>query len=187
MHPRFVAASRRQVIELGLVILPPLVIVQGMKAESIAVLRKALLRLEHGELLEICQRLIRFKKENKELLTYLLFLANDEPAFAEYLCEEIDEAFLLRPNMHKKTLRKTIRWMDKCVRISGVKETEVQVRIHFCRALNESETPYRRSRVMTNMYTGQIKKATRAIEKFHDDVKREYEHELHELERHVEG
>lgn len=158
-----------------------------MKAESIAVLKKALLRLEHGELLETCVRLIRFKKENKELLTYLLFLSDDEPSFVAYLCEEIDEAFLLRPDMHKKTLRKLIRWMDKCVRISGVKETEVQVRIHFCRALNESETHYRRSRVMTNMYIGQIKKATRAIEKFHEDVKREYEHELHELERYADS
>ena len=157
-----------------------------MKAEPIAVLKKALLRLEHGELLDVCQRLIRFKKENKELLTYLLFLSDDEQSFVDYLCDEIDESFRDHPNAHKKTLRKIIRWMDKCVRISGVKETEVQVRIHFCQALNNSDTPYLRSRVMTNMFKGQIKKATKAIEKFHDDVKREYEYELEELARHVE-
>lgn len=157
-----------------------------MKAESIAVLKKALLRLEHGELLDICQRLIRFKKENKELLTYLLFLSDDEQSFVDYLCGEIDESFIEHPNSHKKTLRKVIRWMDKCIRISGVKDTEAQVRIHFCRALNESKTNYLRSRVMTNMYTGQIKKATRAIEKFPDGAKREYEFELQELARRVE-
>jgi len=77
-----------------------------MKAASIAELKKELIRLEHGELLEACLRLARFKKDNKELLTYLLFLCQDEPAFANSLCHEIDEQFSLTPNAHKKTLRK---------------------------------------------------------------------------------
>ena len=152
-----------------------------MKAASIAELKKALVRLEHGELLEACLRLVRFKKDNKELLTYLLFMAHDEQAFAEYLCSEIDEHFLNKPSLHKKTVRSIIRWTNKVLRFTKVNDTEVQVRLHFCRRLRDSETPLRRSRVLFNMYQGQLKKVSKIIEKMHDDVRREIETEISEL------
>lgn len=155
-----------------------------MNAASIAELKKALVQLDQDELLNACLRLARFKKENKELLTYLLFLSDDEQAYASYLCEEIDMHFSTTPNAQKKTLRKIIRWMDKCLRFSGVKETEVRVRLHFCRALKESKTPFRTSRVMTNMFTGQLKKIRKAMEKFHADLKFDINQELREIESH---
>ena len=153
-----------------------------MKAASIAELKKALVRLDQGELLDACLRLARFKKDNKELLTYLLFLSEDEQGYANCLCDEIDQQFKLTPNAHKKTLRKTIRWIDKCLRFTGNKDTEVQVRLHFCRSLRASETPYRKSKVMTNMYNGQIKKTRKAIEKFHEDLKFDTERDIQKLE-----
>ena len=84
-----------------------------MKAASIAVLKKELMKLEHGDLLEACLRLARFKKDNKELLTYLLFLMPRRTGFRQHACaKEINEQFSLTPNAHKKTLRKVIRWMN---------------------------------------------------------------------------
>ena len=153
-----------------------------MKAASIAELKKELVKLEHGDLLEACLRLARFKKDNKELLTYLLFLCQDEQAFANSLCQEIDEQFLLTPNAHKKTLRKVIRWMNKCLRFTKVKDTEIQVRLHFCRSLRSSKTPIRRSKVVTNMYSGQLKKVRTIIEKLHDDIKFDVEQEVERLQ-----
>ena len=153
-----------------------------MKAASIADLKKELVRLEHGELLDACLRLARFKKDNKELLTYFLFLSQDEQAFANSLCSEIDEQFRLTPNAHKKTLRKLIRWMNKCLRFTKVKDTEIQVRLHFCRALRASKTPIRHSKVVVNMYNGQLKKVRKVIEKLHDDIRREVEYEIQTLE-----
>ena len=125
---------------------------------------------------------MRFKKDNKELLTYLLFLAEDENAYVRLLCDEIDEQFLCTPNMHKKTLRKVIRWMDKCLRFSGIKETEVQVRLHFCTSLKNSATPYRRHKVMTNMFVGQLKKIHKALESLHPDVQSEFRAEIENLD-----
>lgn len=153
-----------------------------MEAASVAELKKALVKLDQGELLDACLRLVRFKKDNKELLTYLLFMSSDEQEFANYLCGQIDEHFSLTPNAHKKTLRKIIRWMNKCIRFSGIKETEVQVRLHFCQALRASDTPYWRTKVTMNMYTGQLKKIRSAMAKFHEDVQAEYEQEVQELE-----
>ena len=153
-----------------------------MKPESIAILKKELVKLNQGELLDACLRLVRFKKDNKELLTYLLFLAQDEHAYVGCLCDEIDEEFLATPNMHKKTLRKVIRRMDKCLRFSGIKETEVQVRLHFCTALKNSKTPFRRHKVMTNMFTGQLKKIHKALDSLHPDAQCEFRAEIETLE-----
>ncbi len=153
-----------------------------MKAASIAELKKGLVKLEQGELLDACLRLARFKKDNKELLTYLLFMSHDEQGYVDYLCHEIDEQFSTTPNAHKKTLRKMIRWMDKCLRFTGNKDSEYQVRLHFCQALNQSQTPYERQRVTLNMYNSQIRKIRKAIEKFDEEVKREIEFEVRGLE-----
>jgi hypothetical protein len=153
-----------------------------MKAASIAELKRALVKLDQDELLESVLRLARFKKDNKELLTYLLFLSENEQGYANYLCDEIDQQFSLTPNAHKKTLRKLIRWMNKCLRFSGIKETEVQVRIHFCQALKASKTPISRTRVVTNMYWGQVKKVEKVIEKFHPDIRYDVERQLKKLQ-----
>ena len=48
-----------------------------MKAASISEIKTELKGLPPAQLTELCLRLARFKKENKELLTYLLFEAND--------------------------------------------------------------------------------------------------------------
>jgi hypothetical protein len=42
---------------------------------------------------ELCLRLGKFKKENKELLTYLLFEAHNEQAYVESVEKELDELF----------------------------------------------------------------------------------------------
>ena len=44
-----------------------------MKTASIQELKQELQGVAPGKLLELCLRLARFKKDNKELLTYLLF------------------------------------------------------------------------------------------------------------------
>lgn len=52
-----------------------------MKAASAQEIKAALKQLEAKELLDICLRLSRYKKENKELLTFLLFEADNLPAY----------------------------------------------------------------------------------------------------------
>ena len=82
----------------------------------------------------------------------------------------------------KKTLRKTIRVMDKCLRFSGSKETELTVRVYFCRSLISSETPFRDRKVMFNMYAGQIKKIKKLIDAYHEDLQHDYRREFQDLD-----
>ena len=48
-----------------------------MKASSLNELKKELEYRDKKELLSFCMRLAKFKKENKELLTFLLFEKDD--------------------------------------------------------------------------------------------------------------
>jgi hypothetical protein len=153
-----------------------------MDAASLSEIKKTLIKLDHDELLAAVLRLARFKKENKELLTYLLFMSENEQGYANYLCGQIDDFFAESGStMHKKTLRKIIRWMNKCLRFSGDKETAVQVRMHFCQTLNESGIKFRTTKVMFNMYAGQIKKIEKLIEKFHPDLQFDFSEKLKKL------
>ena len=153
-----------------------------MKAASLAEIKKRLVRLEQGEMLEACLRLARFKRDNKELLTYLLFASEDEKAYLASLCAEIDEQFeaMNKSTLYysKKGIRKTIRWMEKFIRYSGNNETELEVRIHFCKTLQASKIPIKKSKVTWNMLLSQLKKIEKVLAKFHSDIQYEYRAEI---------
>ena len=58
-----------------------------MKAASLAQIKKELKLRSPQDIEELCLRLGRFKKENKELLTYLLFEADDEQGYIAHIKE----------------------------------------------------------------------------------------------------
>ena len=62
-----------------------------MKAATIHEIKQELSTVKPGELVELCLRLGKFKKENKELLTYLLFEAHDEQGYIQGVKKEMDE------------------------------------------------------------------------------------------------
>ena len=156
-----------------------------MKAASISELKKALAKRDQGEMLDALLRLARFKSENKELLTYLLFEAQNEEAYAVGVCDEVDEMFasINKSTMYfaRKGIRKVIRRMEKFIRYSGHKETELEIRIHFCKRLKKSGIRYEKTRVTYNMFQSQLKKIEKAMSKLHEDIQNEYRRELPEL------
>jgi hypothetical protein len=152
-----------------------------MKAATISQLRKELVKLNHDDLLDVCVRMAKFKVESKELLTYLLMKADDEIGYANDLCSEIDKHLNTPGRIHKKTLRKLVRWMDKSVRFSGDKETELQVRIHFCRRIKDKGISFGNCRVSANMFATQLKKIDKVIDKVHPDLQFDYNQQVSEL------
>ena len=153
-----------------------------MKAASISELKKSLANLDRDELLGACVRLAKYKVDNKELLTYLLMKSDDEEAYADELCDDIDLQIRTANSLQKKTMRKIIRWMEKCLRFSGDKETELQVRIHFCRRLKDRRKTFGRCRVSSNMFAGQLKKIEKALEKVHPDLQFDYRQQMDGLD-----
>jgi len=66
-----------------------------MKAATIHEIKQELLAIKPARLTELCLRLARFKKENKELLTYLLFEAQDEQDFIAGIRKENADFFMV--------------------------------------------------------------------------------------------
>ena len=110
-----------------------------MKAASLNEIKRELSTLGEERLAEICLRLGKYKVEVKELLTYLLFEAGDEQAFVQGGKRDIEEAFKAIPNNNlyyfKKSIRKILRMVGKQTRYSGSPQTELELRIHYCRCL----------------------------------------------------
>jgi HPt (histidine-containing phosphotransfer) domain-containing protein len=155
-----------------------------MKAATIHEIKQELSNVNAPALVELCLRLGKFKKENKELLTYLLFEAHDEQGYIAGIKKEIDEEFsninLSHLYFAKKSLRKIARIINKYCRYSGIKETEIELRLHFCSTLNDSGIPIGQNPVINNLYQGQLKKIHSVLATLHEDLQYDY---LKELQR----
>lgn len=156
-----------------------------MKAATIHDLKQELLNTPAEQLADLCIRLAKFKKENKELLSYLLFEAFDEQAYIENIKAEMMEQFgeINTSSIYfvKKSLRKILRILNKYIRYTGSAETEVKLLLFFCVTLKESGIAIEKNPVIKNMYQNQLKKITKAIAGMHEDLQYEYTRELDEL------
>lgn len=157
-----------------------------MKAATIHEIKSELVNVPPDQLVELCIRLAKFKKENKELLTYLLFEAFDEQAYIENIKADMLQQFeeINRSNLFyvKKSLRKILRTLSKYIRYTGSAEAEVKLLLYFCRTLNDSGIPIGRNPVIKNMYLSTIRKIGKAVDSMHEDLQYEYVRELAELE-----
>ena len=156
-----------------------------MKAATISQLKKELSYRSPEELLEICLRLSKFKKENKELLTYLLFESADEAGYIESVKNEIDLEFdaINTSNFYfiKKSVRKILRNIKKYSRYSQKKETEVELLIHFCSKLKTFKPSITRNTTLLNLYERQLALAEKIISTLHEDLQYDYKLELEDL------
>jgi len=157
-----------------------------MKAVSIVTIRKELKHKSSKELAELCLRLSRFKKENKELLTYLLFEADSESGYIETVKAEIDEQFeLINTNSFfyiKKSVRKILRNTKKYIRYSLNKETEVELLLYFCKKLKVMKPSISRNTTLTNIYNRNIEAITKKIINLHEDLQYDFNLELEEMQ-----
>ena len=157
-----------------------------MKTASLAEIRQELQNLTAKEITDICLRLARFKKDNKELITYLLFEAHNVEAYTEEVKEMMNETFkdVNTSNLYlaKKTLRKNLRLVNKHIKYVGSKQTEVELRIHFCLMLKSSGIRIQKNKVLTNMYLQQLKKIREALSSLHEDIQYDFMKQVKELQ-----
>ena len=156
-----------------------------MKTATVKQLKDELKHHSSDELMTLCLRLSRFKKENKELLTYLLFEAHDEASYIESIKVEIDEQFeTINTNSYfyiKKSVRKILRLIKKYSRYSLKKETEVELLLYFCKKLKAFKPSINRNVTLTNIYNRQIVTITKIISGLHEDLQYDYQMLLEEL------
>ena len=157
-----------------------------MKTATVRELKNELQYRSQTELVELCLRLSKFKKENKELLTYLLFEQSDEDAFILGVKQEIVADFtLINRNSYfyiKKSVRKILRNTKKYIRYSKKKETEVELLLYFCAELKDMRPNYKNNVSLVNIFNRQVLSIEKAIATLHEDLQYDYGMELQELE-----
>src|SRR5687767_1569459 len=101
-----------------------------MKPATIHDIKQELTNLPPQKVLELLLRLARYKKENKELLTYLLFESTDDHAYVETIKKEIDDEFEDLPKatlyLTKKSLRKLLKSINKYSKHIASKQAEAE-------------------------------------------------------------
>jgi hypothetical protein len=156
-----------------------------MRAASANEIKQRLKNLEKKELMDLCLRLSRYKKENKELLGFLLFEADDLPQYIAGINEELDSIFegvnTTSVFFAKKTIRKALRIANRYIRYAGDKTVEVEVLLHFCTNFRHLKLDWRRSTLLSNIYKGQIKKIDAAINSLHEDLQYDYRRSFDKL------
>lgn len=145
-----------------------------METSTINEIKKDLENRNYKDLLAYCLRLAKFKKENKELLAFLLFEAEDVSAFVEKVKQETNDLFMgiNKSNSYliKKSIRKILRNINKYIRFTLSKQVEAELLIHFCNCILAFSIPIKKSRQLMNLYEAQLKKIEAALLTLHPEL-----------------
>lgn len=155
------------------------------KAATVHEIKQQLQQESPAKVIEMCLRLAKFKKENKELLTYLLFEADDAESYIINVKKEISHLFTdLNTNLYfaKKTIRKILRITNKHIRYMGTTQGETELLLFFCMELKNTGLTLQKNQTLKNLYLNQLKKVKLSIGKLHEDLQYDYSRQLKELE-----
>jgi hypothetical protein len=148
-----------------------------MYTATLSEIRKELKQRSSEEIAEFCLKMARYKKDNKELLNYLLFEAFDEANYIEELKLEIELQFS-EIYYAKKSIRRILRFVTTQVRYSGIKQTEVELLIFFCQQFRKLPIPFHQSKVLMNIYDRQLLNIRKAMIQLNEDLQFDYQAEL---------
>ena len=156
-----------------------------MKAASLKELKVELSYASQDELLNLCLHLAKFKKENKELLTYLLLESENEEGYIETVKEEVDELFkTINTKSYfymKKTIRKILRTIKTNIRYSKKKTTDIELILYFCEELKAVRPSIKYSTVLKNLYERELLSVEKKIKTVHEDLQYEYLETINDL------
>ncbi|MFM7709422.1 MAG: hypothetical protein ACKO5C_00765 [Ferruginibacter sp.] len=148
-------------------------------------LRKRTADLQTSELIQLLSRLMRFKRENKELVAYELFV-RDQP---EVWFSEIRESFnseletmnTSHPYFMKKTMRKLIRRAKTYARYAGDPAIESELFCGLLEVFNEHHLHVHPSDIVRKIYYDTFTRLEKNISKLHEDLQYDFERRLADL------
>ncbi len=160
-----------------------------MKAATITQLKKELETYTHQRLVETVLAVSKYKVENKELLSYILFDSDDIEGYVTDIKIEIDEAF---DEIHNasyyvgiKKLRKILRLIQKYCKYMGSKDREAELLLHFCDRMVEHGMLRHRYKSVVVIFGRQLDKIEKIIPKINEDLRYDYTERITELARAV--
>lgn len=152
--------------------------------EKLSDLKKELLELSKPELIQLCLRVAKLKRENKELLAYLIYDADDPLFYAQKLKPEIKEVFE-QPFQHAyyltKSIRKTMRLISKYYRFTSNKQGETELLIYLVEEFYQSWRNEYRYQALGKVIFRCLEKAQSNLKKIDEDFRADFEHPINEL------
>lgn len=148
-------------------------------------LKKELLNLDSKALVEICLRVVKYKKENKELVNYLLFNAEEPLEYAELVKSSLLEEFENLPKHYYysiKSLRKVLRAMNKHIKYTGSKEVEIEITIWFCDNFLRYTDTKSGQKPLRAILVRQMERISKVLPKLHEDLQFDYHLEFDKLQ-----
>ena len=136
------------------------------------------------QLNDLCLRMVKYKKENKELLAYLLFEAHQEDAFIEKVKAETGMMFSQVSSSSyqlTKEVRKILRFITKQIKFMGSKQAEVELLLQFCKDYLDYANRQANYKPLRQVLIRQLTKIKAAIGKLHEDLKFDYQQEYNAL------
>ena len=156
-----------------------------MTTASLSELKREITTLPLAKVQELCLRLAKYKKENKELLSYLLFEAHDETRYIEGVKAEMDDLFGQLPEgttyYTKKSLRKILRIVNRHIKYSSSKSTEIELRVYFCKGVRNARIRLDEGTVLYNLYQQQVKTIRATVNALPDDLQFDYHNDLEQI------
>ena len=155
-----------------------------MKAEKLSDIKKELSSLNNEQLVSLCLRLAKYKKENKELLSYLLYEAESPIAYAEAVKATLIEEFhTLKRNDYFSTkhLRKILRLLAKHAKYTGSVEAELVLWLWFCKNYLSYADLRSHYKPLQNIFIKQMEKVKKLFPKLHEDLQFDYSREYDEI------
>lgn len=150
-------------------------------------LKAQLKQLDEAELQQLVIRLARFKKENKEFLSYILFMEADTRQYIKDVGLETEELFRqMKGNtlyQCMKSLRKVIRQLTKYIRFASNKVVETELLLLCCRCMQQHFGNIEDSVQLQRLYDRVWLRAEKALAALHEEKQSDYRAELKELRR----
>lgn len=157
-----------------------------MKTASVSELKKELIHHSNEDLIELINKLVKYSKENKELLHYLLFEADFEEGYIQKIKDEIGVEFDALDTRSWKTMKKSIqrilRTIKKHIKYSKIKQTEIELLLFFCQRMRDLNVRLDRNPVILNIYKRQVNAINKALLTLHEDLQYDYLQEIEKAE-----
>lgn len=155
-----------------------------MKPEKLTDIKKELSHKSVHELTEICLRLAKYKKENKELLNYLLFDVHDPAKYTFQIKTFLEEDFktLQKHSYYStKSLRKVLRLITRFSKYTASKLVEIDLLLWFCNNFLEYVDNGTSHKPLQGLFVRQLDKIKIIIPKLHEDLAFDYQTEFEQL------
>ena len=150
-----------------------------MNTPKLVDIKKALKHCSREELIELNIRLAKHKVENKELLHYVLFDAQNETQFVEQIKNFINDEFaeINTKNYYwmRKSIRKVLKDIKKYIRFSKNKDTEIELLLHFLAQMLQLQPDVMKDKRLRNLYERNLLMVDKKISGVHEDLQYDYQ------------